>query len=429
MNYKEARNYLNHIAKQGSCLGLERMKELLDQLGNPQDTLKFIHISGTNGKGSVLAYLSTILTGAGYHTGRYLSPTLFSYRECIQIDGNEIEEESLALHTTTIAEAIKAMRKKNVGMPTLFEVETALAFLYFKEKQCDIVVLETGLGGALDATNVIQTTLLEVITPIRMDHMALLGDTLEKIAVQKAGIIKPRTRVVSAPQKPEAERIITKVCREKNCICQTVDLSQLTDICYGYETQSFTYRSWQHAKISLAGSYQIPNAALALEAVEALRIIGYSLSDQQVYDGLLYTHWRGRFTVLCKKPVVILDGAHNPDAAEALRYSLQLYFKGKKLYYIFGMFRDKDYQKVIALTAPLAEHIITVEAPNNPRALSAETLAKAVAAVNPSVEAANSIQDAVDKSMEYAKKEDAIIVFGSLSILGEAEKAVLYRRK
>lgn len=425
MDYLQSRDYLNGLSAKGSVLGLSRMSALLELLGNPQNELKFIHISGTNGKGSVLAYLSTILTGAGYRTGRYISPTLFSYRERIQVDEKVIEKDSLAVHVTAIAEAIEKMQAKGEDTPTLFEAETAMAFLYFKEKQCDIAVLETGLGGTQDATNVINTPVLEIITSISMDHTAILGDTLEKIAAEKAGIIKPDTIVVSAAQQPEAEKVITETCRERNCTCQIVSLSDISDIHCGYERQSFSYRSWNNAVISLAGSYQIQNAALALEAVSALRKIGFSLSDRQVYDGLLNTRWRGRFTVIQKNPVVIMDGAHNPAAAKELQRSLKLYFQGKKLYYIFGIFQDKDYQKVIELTAPLAEHIITIETRDNPRAMAAKALAEAVAAVNPSVEAADSIQQAVSKTMTLAEQEDAVIIFGSLSFLGEAEKAVM----
>lgn len=425
MDYLQSREYLNGLSAKGSVLGLSRMRALLELLGNPQNELKFIHISGTNGKGSVLAYLSTILTGASYRTGRYISPTLFSYRERIQVDEKVIEKESLAVHVTAIAEAIEKMQAKGEDIPTLFEAETAMAFLFFKEKQCDIVVLETGLGGTQDATNVINTPVLEIITSISMDHTAILGDTLEKIAAEKAGIIKPDTIVVSAAQQPEAEKVITKTCRERNCTCQIVSLLDIRDICCGYEHQSFSYRSWNNVVISLAGSYQIQNAALALEAVTALRKTGFSLSDRQVYDGLLNTRWRGRFTVIQKNPTVIMDGAHNPAAAKELQSSLKLYFKGKKLYYIFGIFQDKDYQKVIELTAPLAEHIITIETRDNPRAMAAKDLAEAVAAVNPSVEAADSIQQAVSKTMSLAEQEDAVIIFGSLSFLGEAEKAVM----
>lgn len=429
MNYAEARVYLDEVSKYGSVLGLENMRELLGRLGNPQDDLKFIHISGTNGKGSVLAYLSTILSGGGYRTGRYISPTLFSYRERIQVDEQKIEKESLAHHVTAIAKVIEEMKAENAGNPTAFEVETALAFLYFKEKDCDIVVLETGLGGALDATNIIKTTVMEVIAPISMDHMEFLGDTLEKIAMQKAGIIKPHTAVVSASQEPDAKKVLNHVCKENQCSMYMVDPAQITDVLYDVEEQQFSYKNWKNVKITLAGSYQILNAALALEGVEELRRLGYHLSEEQVRQGLYRAVWRGRFTLLSKNPAVIIDGAHNPGAAKELKHSLDLYFKGKDLYYIFGVFQDKDYQEVIRLTAPLAKHIITVQTPGNPRALPANELKEAVQAVNPSVEAAQSIQEAVKKSLQLAKNEDAIIIFGSLSFLGEAERAVKSEEK
>lgn len=424
MNYKEARVYLDEVSKYGSVLGLESMRELLRRLGDPQNELKFIHISGTNGKGSVLAYLSTILSGAGYRTGRYISPTLFSYRERIQVDGEYIEKESLACHVTAIAAAAEDMQKAGLPSPTVFEIETALAFLYFKEKRCDIVTLEVGCGGLLDATNVITTTLMEVIASISMDHTDLLGDTLAKIAAQKAGIIKPDTMVVSAQQKSEAAQVIEDTCKEQHCTLQMVDESKISNVHYGAEGQTFSYKTWENVAISLAGSYQIKNAALALEGVEALRKLGYALSDQQVREGLLYTAWRGRFTTLRRDPTVIIDGAHNPAAALELKESLERYFPGKTLYFVMGMFKDKDYAQVIDLTAPLARHIITVETPGNPRAMPARELAEAVGKVNPSVEWADSVAHGVEKALAMAGKEDAVIVFGSLSFLGEAADAV-----
>ena len=308
-------------------------------------------------------------------------------------------------------------------------METALAFLYFAEQNCDIVVLETGLGGALDATNVITTTVLEVIASVSMDHMDFLGDTLDKIALQKAGIIKPHTRVVSALQKPEAMEVIEETCRKQECVLNTADPGQVTDISHGYDRQKFSYKQWKDMEISLMGSYQLTNAALALEAVDSLRNLGYRLEDQAVYRGMKRAVWRGRFTVISREPVIVMDGAHNPAAAEELKKSLELYFPDKKLFYIFGMFRDKDYKKVTEITAPLADHIITVETPDNPRALSAKKLKAEVEKINPSVEAAESIRSAVRKTMEQAQEEDVIVIFGSLSFLAEAELAVSRYKK
>lgn len=424
MNYKEARVYLDEVSKYGSVLGLDNMRELLERLGNPQDDLKFIHISGTNGKGSALSYMSTILSGAGLRTGRYISPTLYAYRERIQVDGEMIDRESLAALVTVVKEAVDAMEAEKKGSPTVFEVETALSFLYFKEKKCDIVVLETGLGGTLDATNVVKTTVMEMISSIGMDHMEFLGGTLQEIAENKAGIIKPRTWVVSAEQDPQAAAVIRRVCREKECRLSVVDPDAFQDVHYGYDRQTFSYKDWKDVEITLAGTYQVTNAALALEAVEALRNLGYSLTEEQVRKGMKEAFWRGRFSVIHKNPVVVIDGAHNPAAAKVLKDSLETYFQGKDLHFIFGVFADKDYQSVISMTAPLAKHIITIQTPDNQRALPAEQLRDAVAKVNPSVEAARSIREAVRKSMENAQKEDVIVAFGSLSFLGELDREV-----
>lgn len=424
MNYEEARVYLDEVSKYGSVLGLDNMRELLGRLGNPQDDLKFIHISGTNGKGSALSYMSTILSGAGFRTGRYISPTLYAYRERIQVDGVMIDRESLAALVTGVKEAVDAMEAENKGNPTVFEVETALSFLYFKEQKCDIVVLETGLGGTLDATNVVKTTVMEMISSIGMDHMEFLGGTLQEIAENKAGIIKPHTWVVSAEQDPKAAEVIKRVCREKDCKLSVVDPDAFQDVHYGYEKQTFTYKNWKDVEITLAGTYQVTNAALALEAVEALRKLGYSLTEEQVRKGMKAAFWRGRFSVIHKNPVVVIDGAHNPAAAKVLKDSLETYFQGKNLHFIMGVFADKDYQSVIEMTAPLAKHIITIETPGNPRALSAVKLKEAVEKVNPSVEAAGSIREAVEKSMKNAQKDDVIAAFGSLSFLGELDREV-----
>lgn len=424
MNYEEARVYLDEVSKYGSVLGLDNMRELLGRLGNPQDDLKFIHISGTNGKGSALSYMSTILSGAGFRTGRYISPTLYAYRERIQVDGVMIDRESLAALVTVVKEAVDAMEAENKGNPTVFEVETALSFLYFKEQKCDIVVLETGLGGTLDATNVVKTTVMEMISSIGMDHMEFLGGTLQEIAENKAGIIKPHTWAVSAEQDQKAAEVIKRVCREKDCKLSVVDPDAFQDVHYGYEKQTFTYKNWKDVEITLAGTYQVTNAALALEAVEALRKLGYSLTEEQVRKGMKAAFWRGRFSVIHKNPVVVIDGAHNPAAAKVLKDSLETYFQGKNLHFIMGVFADKDYQSVIEMTAPLAKHIITIETPGNPRALSAVKLKEAVEKVNPSVEAAGSIREAVEKSMKNTQKDDVIAAFGSLSFLGELDREV-----
>lgn len=419
MNYEEARVYLDGVSKYGSVLGLENIRQLLMRLDNPQDDLKFIHIAGTNGKGSLLAYISTILREAGYTVGRYISPTLFSYRERIQVNEQYIEKEALARLTTRIAMAVEEMNREGM-QPTIFELETAMSFLYFKEMHCDLVVLEVGFGGLEDATNIVTTTVMEVITKIGIDHVAILGNTIEEIARNKAGIIKPDTLVVSMEQRPEVLQILEETCEKQHAELVVAKKEQIQEVRYGLETQSFTYRGKRY-EISLAGAYQIENASLAVEAIRNLRTLGYSISEEALLQGLKNTVWKGRFTVLQTEPMFLIDGAHNADGAKALRESLQRYFHGKKIFYIMGMFQDKEVDKVLEDTAPFAESILTIETPNNPRAMSKVALAEVAGKYHSNVKPAESIRAAVKESLEQAGKDDVIVAFGSLSFLNEVE--------
>ena len=425
MNYQEARVYLGEMAKYGSVLGLETMKELLTRLGNPQDSLRFIYIGGTNGKGSVLAYVSEILKEAGYRVGRYLSPTLFSRRENIQVNGEMISREDLARLATKVREASDRMQEEGLAHPTVFEMETAIGFLYFQEQACGVVVLETGFGGSEDATNVVKTTVLEILTSISMDHTDLFGSTVGQVAKSEAGIIKPGARVVSAWQEEEAWKAIQEVCQERKARLTSADCREAKNLAvYGWEEQSFSYGGFSDLKIRLAGVCQIENAALAVEAVKALREMGWEISEEALRRGLYHTRWKGRFTVLSKDPVLIIDGAHNPGAAKSLRDSLERYFAGKRLFYIFGVFRDKDYREVIRLTADLAEHITAVQTPGSARALPAEELAGVLREYHKNVSCQPDIRKAVEENYRLAdRKDDVIIAFGSLSFLGAVEKA------
>lgn len=423
MDYAEARAFVDEIGKAGRVFGTERMEELLELLGNPQDRLKIIHIAGTNGKGSVLAYLSTILTEAGYRVGRYVSPTLFSYRERIQVNGEYIDREAFARLMTRTAEAMEEMKRQGKSLPTAFEAETAVSFLYFCEQKCDVVVLEVGLGGRIDATNVVKTTILSVLASISMDHTAVLGNTLGEITWNKAGILKPGVPAVSAPQAEEAVSVIEEEAAKKSCELRFVSAQEITDIEYGIEEQRFSYCGYERLLIHLAGRHQIGNAALAVEAIRALQKQGWKISEAAVREGFSKTVWKGRFSVIAHEPYIILDGAHNPDAAQVLRSSVEEYFADRKKYFIFGVFSDKEYDKIIDITAGLAEHIVTVQTPDDPRALPAAELAEAVRRKNPSVEAAGSIEEAAAICRQLAAKEDVILVFGSLAFLAEAEAA------
>lgn len=422
MNYTEARQYLDDISAKGNLLGLDSIKILLKEMGNPQDQLKYIHIAGTNGKGSVMSYLGAILKSAGYKVGRYISPTLFCYEERIQINGAYIPQDDVARLVTKIAEARARIEARGEASATIFEVETVMSFLYFLEQNCDVVLLETGMGGREDATNVVNTTILEILSSISMDHMEFLGDTLGKIAWNKAGIIKKGTRVVSDVQKPEALEVIEQVCQEQQANLHILEKEAISDIRYGLKEQKFHYRGLEDLTIHLAGTCQIQNAALAVDAALVLKEMGFDIEEEHIQQGLAATKWEGRFQIVKEDPMVIIDGAHNPDAAQVLMDAVHQYFEGKKIYYIFGVFSDKEYDKIIRMTALRAEKIFAVETKDNPRALPTEDLVKAVQGINPSVEAAYDVKKALQMAMNEASVEDVILVFGSLSFLWEARE-------
>ena len=424
MNYKESRVYLGELSRYGSVLGLGSMRELLHRLGDPQDELKFIHVAGTNGKGSILSYLSSILIQAGYTTGCYFSPWLFEYGEQFQVNGVHITDDELARHTTEIAEAINSMEIDGLNSPTLFEAETALAMVYFKSRGCDFVVLETGLGGRGDATNVVSTTLVEVITPISKDHMAFLGETIREIAGEKAGIIKPDTIAVSAKQHADAEEVLAAKCDELGSELRVVNEAAIEPISYGIGEQRFNYNSWKDVTISLAGVHQFSNASLAILAIEALRDKGFIILDKAIYDGLKAARWFGRFTELAKEPTVIIDGAHNESAAIALESSICQYFGDKKVILVIGVFKDKEYNKLLSHLVPLSKQVITVETPNNDRAMPAHELREKALAYSEHVEAAESICQGMEKAYAYASRDDVILICGSLSFLGDVKRIV-----
>lgn len=429
MTYEEAKAFLEGCNQYAGEFTLEPLRELLKRLGNPQDELQFVHIAGTNGKGSTLAYVSTILKEAGYRVGRYISPTIFSYRERIQVNEVYISREDLIRLTEMIQKAGLQMLAEGLGHPTMFEAETALAFLYFAEQKCDLVTLEVGMGGRMDATNVIKNTLVSVLASISMDHMGFLGDTLAEIAWNKAGIIKPGCTVVTIQQEPEAEEAVLRQAAEFGCPVVTVDPKLAVNRRRGLFRQSFDYKDRKDVDISLSGEYQFANASLALEVIEVLRQKGFQVLEEAVREGLRHTVWNGRFTVVAEEPYFIVDGAHNRDAAEKLRETIENYLSGHRLIYIMGVLADKEYEVVIQKTVPYAAEVITVMTPDNPRALPAEELKKAVEVYTPHVQAAGSLLEAVEKAYGLAEKEDVILAFGSLSYLGEIVRDVQQRRK
>lgn len=429
MNYKEAMEYVDDLQQYGSVMGLDVMRELCARLGNPQDQLKFVHIAGTNGKGSVLAYVSTVLQRAGYRVGRYLSPTIREYRERFQVDGKMITQVGLCRYLETVKKAAEAMVTDGFPHPTPFEIETAVAFLFYLDKQCDIVVLETGLGGSLDATNVVTTTLVAVFTSISMDHMGILGDSREQIALAKAGIIKDRCYVISAKQPAEVMKILRQAALLRKAKLFTADISRAKNIKYGVTKQHFSYDKYKNLEITMLGQFQIENAVVAVEVLMALAKLGYPVPEDKLRLGMSETRWQGRFEVIGKRPLFIADGAHNEDASLKLAQSIRFYFTNKRIIYIMGVLKDKEYDKVIRNTYELAEHIITVTPPVRERALHAYDLAQAVKEYHDSVTVADSVQEAVEIAYLLAglDRDTVIIAFGSLSYLGELMDVVEHR--
>lgn len=422
MTEKECLDFMDELKKSGIVPGLGSIKELCRRLGNPQDAFPCIHIAGTNGKGSVLAYLSTVYKTAGYRVGAFSSPAVFNPRETIRVDGKNMTKKAYTEGLEKIKEAVEKVKADGLPAPTAFEAEVALAFLYFADKKCDIVLLEAGMGGREDATNLITRTLAAVLMPIGMDHMQFLGGTLDKIAYQKAGIIKKGCVAVSAVQQEEAAAKIRKEAEKQggSCIFATVP----EKIKYGLKKQKFTYRDafgtlHKDMEITIPGVCQAENAAVAIEVVEALnRQNAFVVSEENLWRGLLETSWPGRFEVLREKPYFVIDGAHNEPAAKKLVQSVSAYFSNKRIIYIMGMLKDKEYEKVAEITYPYADQIITVTPPENKRALSAMDLAAAVSAYHPRVTTAGSVEEAVEMAYLLAGKEDVILCFGSLSFLG-----------
>lgn len=431
MNYRESMEYIEEMSALGSVPGLTATTELCKRLGNPQDSLFFVHIAGTNGKGSVLAYVYSVLRAAGYRVGFFTSPAVYAYREKIQVNGKEISAREFAAWMSLVREEADAMATEGQPHPTVFEMETVVSFLYFKEKCCDIVLLECGMGGDLDATNIIKNTFVAAFSSISMDHMNFLGNTPAEIAEHKAGIIKPAAEVVCGVQERETLEILKRRAGEGPF--RMVERDRLSHIKYGLEKQRFDYRTYggtfyRRLEIPLAGMVQPENAALAVEIVESLIKKGFSVTEKQLRRGLSGARWPYRFEIAAKKPFFILDGAHNEDAAKRLAEGIRFYFTNKKIVYIIGMLKDKEYEKVIAQTYAYAEQIITVTPPGQTRALSGHELALVAAEYHPRVTEAGSLEEALEMAYLLAEKDWVILAFGSLSYLGELGRLVKMRK-
>lgn len=429
MDYIEARKYIDDImAGKGSIPGLSSIKNLLDLMDNPQNKVSVIHVAGTNGKGSAVAFISQVLVQAGYKTGVYMSPSVFEYRERMKINNRFISENEYADEISYICRCVNKMKENGQDIPTAFEMETAAAFDYFVKQGCDIAVIETGFGGKEDATNVCDNPLVSVIMSVSMDHMNFLGDTLEEIAMAKAGIIKRNTDAVLYRQSEKVMDIVKDTAQENNCTLRIT--GSVTDVEYGCGLTKFTYQSkdniYRNIKIRLLGTFQPENAAAAIEACEIIRQKGFDITDESIYQGLYNAVHHGRFEKIGDKPLFFMDGAHNAGALKCLKDTMDTYFCDMHLIFIMGVLADKDFGNIIKDIAGCADYILTVT-PYNIRALPAGRLADSLDGVSQNIEAAESVYDAVKKALAIAEKygnEDTVIMaFGSLSYLGELKSA------
>ena len=414
MTYEEALSYIHSICWKGSKLGLDRTRELLGKLDDPQKELKFIHIAGTNGKGSTAAMLSSILEEAGYRVGLYTSPFINRFNERMQVNHQPIPDEELAALTEYVRPHADAM----ADSPTEFELITALAMVWFARQKCDIVVLEVGMGGELDSTNIIDVPEAAVIAAMGLDHVKELGPTMADIARAKAGIIKEGGRVVSYGGNPEADEVIAAVCRARKASLRQPDFSAIVPGDFGLEGQTFSYKGWRGLRIPLVGAYQMNNAAVVLETVEVLRQRGWNISDEAVRQGLADTRWPARFEVLRRDPVFIVDGGHNPHGIRATAESLSRLFPGRKITFVTGVMADKDVEHILGLIVPLAEQFFTVR-PDNPRAMDAGELAARIEAMGAKATACASVQDGVDRAIQAEGPHGVACALGSLYMSGE----------
>lgn len=426
MNYQEALEFIEKSHKFGMRLGLENTFKLLELLGNPQDKLKFIHVAGTNGKGSVCSFISNTLKEQGYKVGLYTSPYLETFTERIRLNGNNIPEEDVARIITIMKEKIEQMASQGHAYPTEFEIETAMAFYYYYEQQVDYVVLEVGLGGRFDATNVIKSPLASVIVSLSLDHIGILGDTLGKIAYEKAGIIKEDSMAVVYKQKQEAEDVIKNVCKEKNTKYVEANFEHLVIKKSDINSQVFDCtilgEKFEDMEISLIGEHQVNNAVLALTVIKVLKEERkVEISYDAIRKAFLNTRWPGRIEKIKDNPTLIIDGAHNEDGARSLSKALEKHFSGKKMTLLIGMLKDKDIDGVLEILMDKFDKVITTT-PDSDRSMSCEELKEKIEKYVPNVIAIENIDDAVKYVLDNASEDEIIISAGSLYMIGHVRK-------
>lgn len=418
MTVEEALVYIHSVCWKGSIPGLSRTRELLRRMGDPQKELKFIHIAGTNGKGSTAAMSANILRKAGYHVGLYTSPYIFKFHERMQVDGESISDEELA----EITEFVKPMAETMEDHPTEFELVTCIAFEFFKRRHVDVVSLEVGLGGELDSTNVIDPPLVSVITNIGLDHTELLGDTLEKIAATKSGIIKAGSQAVTYREIPSVEAVFEARCKEVGAAWTPADFDSIRLESASLEGQVFDWGPYKALELPLLGDHQLKNAAVVLTTMTVLRRLGWQISDEAIREGLATVSWPGRFELVAKKPLFIVDGGHNPQCIEALVKNVRDYLGGRKLTILTGVLADKDYGDMYAEMSQFAAEFVTVTPPN-PRALDAKDLKVYLERFGKPVTACETVADGVKLAKEKAGPDGVVLAYGSLYMVAELETA------
>lgn len=424
MTYENAIKKIHSLLSFGARPGLDRILTLLDLMGNPQDKLKYIHVAGTNGKGSTCAMLSSILVDSGYKTGLFISPYITDFRERIQINNKMISKEVLADAVEKTFPLIEKLQSEGIII-TEFEYVNVLEFYIHANENCDVVVLETGMGGLLDCTNVIKPPLCSVITTIGLDHTAVLGDTIEKIALQKCGIIKPDSFAVTSKQAENAMSVIEQTAEKLNVPLTKSDSVKINVISETLNGSDFEYNE-KKIHLNLAGKHQIENAKTALAAIESVRQRGLlRISDDDIKSGLSKAVNPARFELLNKNPIVVLDGAHNPNGIEALKTAVNNFLDGKKITCIMGMLADKDIDSSIKLLSGIFDSVYTVPV-DNPRAISAEELSKKCRECFKNVTSFNSAETAFDTAFENAKNDGgAVLICGSLYLAGEIRPYIL----
>lgn len=420
MDFLEAHNYLEKVRSQkGIVLGLDTMRHLMAKLNNPQDKVKFIQVAGTNGKGSTAAYLTSILSEAGIKVGRYTSPAVFSSTEQYFACGSCISESEYAKGVTAVAEAAASLDGET---PTAFEQETALAFWYFAQKGCELAILEAGLGGDMDATNIVTTTVCSIITSISMDHCRILGNKISEIAAHKAGIIKPGAPVICIEQKEDAMEPIRASAKAADTPLYEVHRDEVRQIFSDKRESIVFFREFENLHLKMLGSCQPENAALAVQAASVLSR-SYPIEKKHIYDGIEKTRWGGRFELHSGSPDIILDGAHNPDGIRRLRESVNQMFGAVPICYVCGVLADKDYEKEIEILFGRASNVFTVTPPS-PRAMKSTDLKAAIKKRFSQLKVISfDSEDGIEKAMEAAvSQNNPVVVCGTLTILARVKE-------